>query len=450
MSQFDFDVGIIGGGPAGATTASYLAKAGLRCVVLERENFPRPHVGESLVPSSMRIFSELGLIEQLEEARFPRKYGAVWTTAEKVPLNYDHDWEGLEPCLHGADVRFEERKQQGVDRNYTYHVDRSKFDLLLLKNAERLGANVFQGVNVTGVDFSNAARPQIHFLMGKNKVDLNVRMVVDASGRNTFLGSKLNLKVKDCVFDQFAIHAWFKDYNRDILASNEIQNDYIFIHFLPLENTWVWQIPITDTVTSIGIVSQRSSFKKSNLSYEDYFWNSIRTRDKFYQTLNAATQIRPFSVEGDYSYAMSEITGNNFLLVGDAARFVDPIFSSGVSIALTGARLASMDIINAAEKNDFRKASFATYQETIRRGTKNWYKFITLYYRLNVLFTFFLRDKRYRIDVLKLLQGDLYDEDEPAVLQAMRNIVEEVEADEYHPWHPLLGSLKTEVLSAAF
>src|SRR5438876_12227048 len=96
MAHFDFDVGIIGGGPAGAATASYLAKAGLSCVVFERELFPRPHVGESLVPSSTRVFKDLGFLPKMEEAKFPRKYGAVWTAAAKAPV-YDHDWEGLAP-----------------------------------------------------------------------------------------------------------------------------------------------------------------------------------------------------------------------------------------------------------------------------------------------------------------------------------------------------------------
>ncbi len=103
-------------------------------------------------------------------------------------------------------------------------------------------------------------------------------------------------------------------------------------------------------------------------------------------------------------------------MIGDAARFVDPIFSTGVSIALNGARFASADIIRAAETGDFRKKSFETYETTIRRGTNNWYNFISVYYRLNVLFTAFIRDPRYRLDVLKLLQGDVYDEEEPPVL----------------------------------
>src|SRR5579884_4262555 len=113
---------------------------------------------------------------------------------------------------------------------------------------------------------------------------------------------------------------------------------------------------------------------------------------------------------------MKEICGDNYLLVGDAARFVDPIFSTGVSIALNSARFASADILQAAESGDFRKESFQTFESTLRCGTRNWYEFISVYYRLNVLFTAFVQDPRYRLDVLKLLQGDVYDDEAPAVL----------------------------------
>ena len=118
-SNPDFDIGIIGGGPAGSSLAAYLAKAGVRCVVLERESFPRPHVGESLVPSSTRVFNELEFIEHMEQARFPHKYGAVWTANDQA-CSQNHDWDGLSPDNY-AQVRFEEREQPDVNKNYTYH-----------------------------------------------------------------------------------------------------------------------------------------------------------------------------------------------------------------------------------------------------------------------------------------------------------------------------------------
>src|SRR5262245_42112557 len=121
MSKPDFEVGIIGGGPAGASMGAYLAKAGIPCVVFERELFPRPHVGESLVPSSTRVFKDLGFLPKMEENKFPHKFGAVWTATAKSAA-YEHDWEGL-AANNKADIDFAERDQPGVDQIYTYHVD---------------------------------------------------------------------------------------------------------------------------------------------------------------------------------------------------------------------------------------------------------------------------------------------------------------------------------------
>src|SRR6185312_8805523 len=183
MAQFDFDIGIIGGGPGGASIASYLAKAGLSCVVFERELFPRPHVGESLVPSSTRVFKDLGFLEKMDQAGFPKKYGAAWTSSGKGPV-YADSFEGMEAdCNTG--IRFDERDQPGVDRNYTFHVDRSKFDLMLLQHSNQLGATVYEGIRVQDVDFSEPGQPRVRFTMGKRDVHTKVRLVIDASGRRT-------------------------------------------------------------------------------------------------------------------------------------------------------------------------------------------------------------------------------------------------------------------------
>ncbi len=434
MSTPDFDIGIIGGGPAGSSMASYLAKAGVKCVLLERSLFPRPHVGESLVPSSTRVFKDIGFLETMEENNFPRKYGAAWTAANSKA--YQHDFQGL-PDDCRVDIRFEEREQPGVEQNYTYHVDRGKFDLLLLQHANKLGATVYEGVTVKSVDFTSGEFPRLHYSMGRKEIGLDVRMVVDASGRQTLLGNQLKMKVKDPVFDQFATHTWFEGFER----GKSENSDFIFIHFLPMANTWIWQIPITESITSVGVVTQKKNFAKTKSSREEFFWNCIGTRPELLEKVERAKRIRPFTEEGDYSYALKQVCGDRFVMIGDAARFVDPIFSTGVSLALNGARLASRDIISAMETGDFSRESFSTYQTTIKRGMQNWYNFISLYYRLNILYTVFVNDPHYRLDVLKLLQGDVFDEDDPAVLREMRSIVSKVEQNENHIWHKLLGSL---------
>lgn len=442
----DFDIVVVGGGPGGSTMASYLAKAGLSVAVLESENFPREHVGESLVPATTRVLLETGAMAEVEKAGFPKKYGAAWTSAEArdVPRNgfsgMSYDWT--------AQVKFSERAQQGVDREYTFHVDRGKFDLILLKHAESLGAKVFQGVRVAKVDFE-PDHVRVYCRMGTVELSITARMVVDASGRQTLLGRQFRTKVPDPVFDQYAIHTWFEDLDRGALAADPEDVDYIYIHFLPIEDTWVWQIPITDTITSIGVVTQKHRVAEANADREKFFWRFMESRPELAGELQKATRLRPFKAEGDYSYAIKQICGERYVMIGDAARFVDPIFSSGVSIALNSARLASYDIIKACAADDFSHESFTSYETAQRQGVKNWYEFISIYYRLNILFAAFVQDPRFRTDVLQLLQGDMFEED-PKALREMKEIVSAVEEDPSHLWYPYLGSLRAPMAAPAF
>ena len=452
LTQPEFDVGIIGGGPAGSSLAAYLAKAGLRCVLFESALFPRPHVGESLVPAANRVLAELGLLEKMEAARFPHKYGAAWTSTVNERLLFEHDWGELSSSSQGnahVDIRFDERAMNGFDQPYTYHVDRGKFDLLLLQHAQELGATVYTGIRVRRAlltELDGDPYPQLVYTIGQREVRTSVRLVVDASGRRTLLGNQLKLKVNDPVFNQFALHTWFEGYDRGQFG----KADYIFVHFLPISNSWVWQIPITETITSFGVVTQKKHFPKEKKAQAEFFWTCVDSHPTLAAKLRQAKQLRAFQTEGDYSYAMRQFCGDGYILIGDAARFVDPIFSSGVSVALNSARLAGHDIIQAHAQGQlvngvFTRQNFARYEKLLTQGTKNWYEFITLYYRLNVLFTTFIRDPRYRLDILKLLQGDVYEEAEPAVLQRMRDVVTAVEQDPTHIWHPLLGDLYSQL-----
>jgi len=444
----EYDVAVIGAGPAGSTAAAYLAKAGLKVGVFEAANFPRPHVGESLVPATTPVLLETGAMKAVEEAGFPKKYGAAWTSAETRTID-SLGYGGAAHDFRSAEILFNERDQPGVDRDYTFHVDRAKFDLILLKHAESLGATVHQGVRVANVDFTGE-HPVLSIRLAGQQVEVPARMVVDASGRRTLLGSQLKVKMSDPVFNQYAIHTWFDNFDRRSLAPDQQQADFIFIHFLPLVDTWCWQIPITDTITSIGVVTQKKRLAAAKDDREKFFWDTVASRPDLLDALKNADQVTGFTTEGDYSYGMSQICGDKFVMIGDAARFVDPIFSSGVSVALNSARIACRDIVAAAEADDFRRESFATYETKLRRGVRNWYEFISIYYRLNILFTAFVQDPRYRLDVLKMLQGDVYDDDEPKALAAMRDVVKAVEDDPQHLWRPYLGELKAPTAKPSF
>ncbi|MBN8691571.1 MAG: tryptophan 7-halogenase [Bacteroidetes bacterium] len=429
------DVIIIGGGPAGSAMACYIARSGASCIVFEKEKFPRPHVGESLVPASNRVFNDLNFFPKMEAAGFLKKFGAAWTTYNSANI-YNHDFAEFKGS--DVDILFNERKQKDIHEPHTYHVDRGRFDQLLLEHAAEMGASTFQEADVFHVDFIDKRNVHVSVRMKDGQEEkFGCKILVDASGRHTFMGNKLKIKVKDPVFNQCAVHTWFSGFNRNAFKDP----DFIYIHFIPVSNSWMWQIPITDEITSVGLVSQKQNFPNTKEGREKFFWECAELRPELLAELKKAKQIRDFTVEADYSYAMTELVKDNLVLIGDAARFVDPIFSSGVSIALNSARFASVDIIKALQNNNYEKSSFANYESTLKRGVNNWYRFIQMYYRLNILFTYFVDTPEYRLDVLKFLQGDVYDEENPPLLKAMEKIISQVEGNPKHPLHAMLGTL---------
>jgi FADH2 O2-dependent halogenase len=349
------------------------------------------------------------------------KRGAVWT--------------------HWADerrytIRFREIPELGLVQDYTYHVDRSRFDQLLLQHVEAKGSRVIQGARVEHVEFDAAGRAVgVRVKQEGESRLLHCKLVVDASGRGTLLGSQLHLKRPDPLFHQFAVHNWFEGVDRGETETA----DYIHIHVLPMPRAWVWTIPINRSVTSVGIVTEGGDFVKGSESAEAFFARHVASHKLLAERMASARPLHEFTREGNYSYVMDRLAGDGWILVGDAARFVDPVFSSGVSVAMESAKRAAAIVVAAFRRNDFTVASFADYEKTIRAGVDLWRQFIHLYYQLPPLFLDLLAQPEAHWQLTRLLQGDVYDRAAVPILEHMRERIAMVTADRNHPWHPHLS-----------
>jgi len=406
------DVVIIGAGPAGLTLGCYLARAGIPCTVLERGLHPRPHVGESLLPSTVRIFREIGFHPIMEVAEFPRSGGVVY-----------HPRSG-----DSIEIAYAEFPQEGVDQAYTYHVDRSKFDLLLMKHAENLGCRIVQGVGVKEVTFDDGRAVGVQVALGDQEVFVPAKVVVDAGGRSAKLGRQLGLRRDHPDLDQFALHAWFLDVDRGRRATEA----YTHVYFLPQLRGWAWCAPINGEITSIGLVAAKASYQTSGKSVEDFFASGLEMNRALAKATRAAVRINDLKGEANYSYRMDRVCGDGWLAVGDAARFIDPIFSSGVGVAMHGARAAAQRIQAALAADDVGRAAFLPYEEHLAASAAIWEEFIALFYRLLPSFTQVIQSPAHRLGVLRLIQGEAHPDADDSVLEEMRRIVHAVEKSEDH------------------
>jgi ABC-type nitrate/sulfonate/bicarbonate transport system ATPase subunit/flavin-dependent dehydrogenase len=420
-SGLDAQVIIIGGGPAGSTLGAYLARAGVRHLILDQAVHPRAHVGESLVCSTTRIFQDIDFLSVMEREQFVRKHGAVWT-------HWGNEHEHI--------IRFREIPELGLTQDYTYHVDRSRFDQLLLQHAAGQGSRVIENARVEKVEFDGAGTATgVRVKLNGQERLLRCQLVVDASGRNTVIGSQLRLKRHDALFNQFAVHNWFEGVDRGPAETA----DYIHIHILSLPQAWVWLIPINQAVTSVGIVTKGSDFTKNQESAEAFFARHIAAHPLLTRRMAIARPLHEFTREGNYSYVMDRFAGDGWLLVGDAARFVDPVFSSGVSVAMESARRAAAAMVRALADNNVKASAFAEYEQTLRAGMDIWREFILLYYQLPPLFFDLIARPDTRGQLTRLLQGDVYDRSSVPILGQIRETIKTVAADRQHPWHKQLS-----------
>lgn len=355
MTETEFsDVVVIGGGPAGSTIASFLARKGHAVTVLEQATFPREHVGESLLPFCYRILEELGLLEEMKR-RYVRKPGVRFLDTDGVTQT---TW-----CF-GSKIH---------DPSYlSFHVIRSEFDQLLLNHSAGLGATVREGTKVesvdlaaTGTDTDPDRRARVEAVRpGGERQTYYARFVVDASGRSTFLANRMKTKIAHDELARTALNSpW-----RGVTYAGGLEQGLIQIVYTGGEKQgWMWVIPLSTDRVSIGVVMNTSYFRSRRQALRaegvDDWQSELYLREimdsPYVRDITAdAAQMRAVAHDGDYSYTVGSKWGDNYALVGDASAFIDPIFSSGVYLAMNSARLLS-DAVDARLTGGSEEGSLA-------------------------------------------------------------------------------------------
>jgi flavin-dependent dehydrogenase len=354
LPRAEFDVVVIGAGPGGATAATFLARAGLFVALVERDRFPRFHIGESLLPANLPVLDRLGVLDRIEAHGFLVKYGASI-----------HDQEsGLEHTFY-----FREGKPWP---HYSFEVSRAEFDKILLDHAaSQPRVQLFQPATVEHVTFN---REGVTAELADGGRQIRARFLVDASGRDAFVASRHGSRRAIPGLGKVAIFAHFRGARR--WPGREEGNVRVFI----FEDGWFWWIPFAGDVTSVGCVLHARTVRGREGSLPDLFDAMISRCHRVQEGLRTAERVTPVYTAANFSYHVEPIIGDRFLSVGDAVTFVDPVFSSGVFIAMQSAELASAAILSAFRANRFEATHFAGYERNFRKGVRPFFRFIREYY----------------------------------------------------------------------
>ncbi len=383
----DCDVLIIGGGPAGSTAAALLAERGRHVVLLEKDRHPRFHIGESLLPLNTAIFDRLGIRDAVA-ALGVRKPGAEFVSDAT-----------------GKEVQFS--FAQGLDQRFTFSWQgpRAPFDALLFQTARDRGAQAEEGVKVTSMTFAPpGSRAEIEAIGSDGTVRrFAPRFVLDASGRDTFLASKLRTKRSNKQNNTAALYAHFRGVER----RTGDRDGYISVHLA--EDGWFWLIPLPDDVMSIGFVGNQAAFKGRRGSPEDMFLERIAGSPTVRARVRDAEVLSGVTSTGNYSYTADRAFGEGYALIGDAFAFLDPVFSSGVLLAMTAGEMGA-DVADASIEDPVRGRVLAARMERdLRQGMR---RLSWLIYRINspaLRFLFMSPANRLRMrdGLVSLLAGNL-------------------------------------------
>ena len=356
MGSSMYDVAIIGGGPAGSTAAALLAQAGRRVILFEREKFPRFHIGESLLPFSMKAFTRLGLHEKFSRAGFIKKYGG----------------EIIGACSeNGTKFYFKDGYRSQTD--HAYQVTRGDFDKVLLDHARESGAHVHEQTAVDGIDFSHDGI-QLGVRSDGSFRSVRARYLVDASGRNSVLGRQFKIKKTYDHLQKLSIFAHYEGvWRRDGI-------DGTLTVLVRAVDRWFWLIPVTAERTSVGMVLDSETFRKSKVTAEDFLEQALAEQPTIAKRMTNARRVTKVYLEADFSYRSARLYGDRWLLTGDAAGFIDPIFSSGVFLAVfSGEKCA--DVLNEVlDRPRKAKRLFARYERSVNRAMDVYLRFVNAWY----------------------------------------------------------------------
>src|SRR5438445_2620468 len=359
--RYDFDFAVAGGGPAGSSAAISLGQLGHSVVLFERETFPRFHIGESLLSTANDAFAALGVTKRIEAAGFPEKWGARLIT---------HDGQT------GRYVDFANARE--ITRPQTYQVCRQEFDRILLERAREVGVDVREACNVTACEFTpDAAILDVASRGNTAAARVRVRALIDATGRGGLIARKFNLRTEEPRLANIAIYSHYTNVPR---LEGPRPDD---IRLIACNDAgWFWLIPISKELTSVGVVLPKALYRRlaNGSSSEETLNRTISDTPVVADLMRNARREWPVRVEKDFSYSASAYAGDRWILAGDAGSFLDPVFSTGVSIAMESGIEAAAELHRALERNDFSASSFAAFSRRQRKRFQTFRRFVVGFY----------------------------------------------------------------------